>query len=197
MKKIAIFGLGAIGSVLAKYLLANKNNQLSYFNRSLKSNVRIIFNEQLMSLPIEPINQNDGPYDWVVVCLKTYHLAKAKKSIEKLIAPKTKVAIFRNGLNLQDDFSDIIPTSNIIETIIDCPTQLNSDGNYLQLKLPKIILPESSLAKEFEELFGNSKIQIQFIKLFRTAQWKKLIESSSIGALQSLTGKPCVIFTDP
>ncbi len=197
MKKIAIFGIGAIGSVLSKYLLANKNNHLSYFNRSPKSNVGIVFKDQLVTLPIEKINQYEGPYDWLIVCLKTYHLAEAKKSIKKLIGPKTKVAVFRNGLNLQADFKSMGPVSNILETIIDCPSQLNSDGNYLQLKLPNITLPESLLAKEFQKLFDHSKIQIQFIKLFRTAQWKKLIESSSIGALQVLTGQTCVIFKNP
>ncbi len=197
MKKIAIFGLGAIGSVLTKYFLVNKNNHLSYFNRSPKSNVGIVFKNQLVTLPIEKINEYEGPYDWIIVCLKTYHLAEAKKSIKKIIGPKTKVAVFRNGLNLQADFKSMIPASNILETIIDCPTQLNSNGNYLQLKLPKIILPVSSLAKEFQELFYNTKIQIQFIKLFRTAQWEKLIESSSIGALQAMTRKTCVIFKDP
>lgn len=197
MKKIAIFGIGAIGSVLSKYLLANKNNHLSYFNRSPKSNIGIIYKNQLVTLPIEKANQYDGPYDWVIVCLKTYHLAEAKKSIRKIIGPKTKVAVFRNGLNLQADFKSLVPDSNILETIIDSPTQLNSDGKYLQLKLPKIILPASSLAKEFKELFHNTKIQIQIVKLFRKAQWKKLIESSSIGALQALTGKTCVIFKNP
>lgn len=197
MNKVAIFGLGAMGTVITKYLLANTNNQLSYFNRSTKKSIRILFNDQLLTLPIDKINQNIGPYDWMVVCLKTYHLAEAKRSIKKLIGPKTKIAVFRNGLNLQADFADILPVSNILETIIDCPTQLDSNGNYLQLKTPKLILPKSSLAKEFQNLFTNSNIQIQLIKSFKTAQWKKLIESSSIGSLQALTGKTSVIFKDP
>lgn len=196
MNKIAIFGLGAIGSVLTKYLKTNKHNQLCYFNRSHKSTVGIVFNNQLVNLPIKKINQNNAPYDWIIVCLKTYHLAEAKRSIKRLIGPKTKIGIFRNGLDLTAEFKSMVPVSNILETIIDCPTQLNSDGNYLQLKLPNITLPESSLAKEFKELFFNSKIQIQFTKSFKKTQWKKLIESSSIGALQVLTGKPCVIFKD-
>jgi 2-dehydropantoate 2-reductase len=197
MNKVAIFGIGAIGSVLTKYLLENKHNQLSYFNRSFKSNVGIVFNNQLINLPIEKINQDEGPYDWIIICLKTYQIKKAKKTIKQLVGPKTKMAVFRNGLDLQNDFLVILPTSNILETIIDCPTQVNADGNYLQLKLPRIVLPTSSLAKEFKELFINSKIQIQFIESFKTAQWEKLIESSSMGALQVLTGKTCVIFKDP
>lgn len=197
MNKIAIFGLGAIGSVLAKYLLTNKNNQLSYFNRSPKTNIRIFFKDQLLTSSINELNQNNGPYDWIIVCLKTYHLAEAKKSIKNLIGPKTKIAVFRNGLQLESDFADVLPISNILETIIDCPTQMDSNGSYLQLKIPKLILPKSSLAKEFQELFIDINIQIHLIESFKIAQWKKLIESSSIGSLQALTGKTTVIFKDP
>lgn len=197
MHKIAIFGLGAIGSVLTKYLIPNKNNQLFYFNRSTKTELRISFKNQLVALPIELNNQEKGPYDWIIVCLKAYHSAAAKAAIHQLIGPKTKIVVFRNGLNLTADFQDIIPASKILETIIDCPVQLHPDGHYLQIKEPKITLPKGPLSSAFQQLFTHSEVQVDIIQSFKTAQWEKLIESSSLGALQVLAGEPCVIFKDP
>jgi len=197
MNNIAIFGLGAIGSVLTKYLLFNKNNQLFYFNRSPKIAVNILFENELRIFPIELSNQKRVPFDWMIICLKAYHLTQAKVSIRQLTGPTTKIAVFRNGLHLAADFLDVLPSRNILETIIDCPTQLHPDGYYLQLKEPKITLPENLLAIAFKELFTHCEIQIDLIKSFKKAQWEKLIESSSLGALQVLAGQPCVIFKEP
>jgi len=197
MNKIAIFGLGAIGSVLSKYLLKNKKNQLFFFNRSPKKEINILFEGQLTSYPVELGNSSKGSFDWIIVCLKTYHLDEAKDSIRKLIRPETKLAVFRNGLKLSADFQEIILARNILETIIDCPVQLQSDKSYLQLRSPKIILPDLPLSNAFKLLFANSELNIQVTNKFKVAQWKKLIESASLGALQVLHENTCVIFKDP
>ena len=197
MSKIAIFGLGAIGSLLSKYLLKNKNNQLFFFNRSSKKAIQINFEGKIESYPIELEKSNQNSFDWIIVCLKTYHLPVAKAAISQLIKPGTKIAIFRNGLNLSADFLDVLPNQNILETIIDCSVQRQSDASYLQLSIPKIILLDSTLAQTFKQLFADAEIDIQLTNKFKEAQWKKLIESSSLGALQAIHEKPCVIFKDP
>jgi len=197
MSKIAIFGLGAIGSVLSKYLLKDKNNQLFFFNRSPKKEIQIKFDGQLNSYPVEIGNSSEGSFDWIIVCLKTYHLDAAKASIRNLVGPDTKLAVFRNGLKLSADFQGLLPAQNILETIIDCPVQQQSDKSYLQLRVPKIVLPDLPLANAFKLLFANSDIDIQQTSKFKLAQWKKLIESASLGALQVLNENTCLIFKDP
>ncbi len=197
MNNIAIFGLGAIGSVLTKYLIPNKNNQLYYFNRSQKSSVQILFQEQLKRIPVVINKATNPPFDWIIVCLKTYHLAEAKKTIRTLIGAQTKIVIFRNGLYLADDFSDVVDLQNILPTIIDCPTQKTSEGVYWQVKIPQITLPSLPLSKAFQQLFTDPGIVFHITEKFEKAQWEKLIESSALGALQVLEKKPCIIFKNP
>jgi len=197
MTKIAIFGLGAIGSLLSKYLLQKKENQVSFFNRSPKSRIQISFQDKVETFPINLCKSPKSDYDWVIVCLKTYHLAEAKKSIIPLIGPKTKIVVFRNGLNLADDFLDLTTSKNILESIIDSPIQPQSDGSYLQLSTPKITLPNHSTSQIFIDLFSNSDIQFKIINDFKKAQWEKLIESSALGVLMAISGKSAIIFKDP
>ena len=197
MNKIAIFGLGAIGSILTKYLIRDKNNQLSFFNRSPKSTLQISFKNKNETIPVTLSKPEKDDYDWMIICLKTYHLAEAKRNIRRLIGSKTKIVVFRNGLNLADDFLDITDAQNILETIIDSPTQPQENGAYLQLRTPKITLPNHPSSQAFKALFSNAEIHFDCIKDFKKAQWEKLIESSSLGALMAIAGKPAIIFKDP
>jgi len=197
MNKIAIFGLGAIGSVLTKYLLVNKKNQLFFFNRSPLKEIQIIFEGQIQNYSIELERSSEVKFDWMIVCLKTYHIPGAKNAIKQLVGPETKLVVFRNGLALASDFQDILPSKNILETIIDCPIQQQSNETYLQLRLPKIILPNCPLAKEFNLLFESTGIDLRLMDKFKQSQWKKLIESAALGALQVLHEKPCLIFKNP
>jgi len=194
---IAIFGLGAIGTILTKYLISNQDNQLYFFNRSQKSKIQILFDKQLETIPVVLNKASDQQFDWVIVCLKTYHLAEAKIAIQKLIGSQTKIAVFRNGLYLENDFLEITDRQNILATIIDCPVQKTGEGIFLQLRKPQITLPDLSLSKVFQQLFTDPEIVFHTTEKFEKAQWEKLIESSALGALQVLEGQPCIIFKDP
>ena len=78
--------------------------------------------------------------------------------------------------------------------MIDCPTQPMEDGSYLQLKKPCITSVSGVLANDFQNLFNIQKCSFEQVDDFKTATWKKLLESSAIGAITCLTGETCRIF---
>lgn len=197
MKNIGIFGIGCIGSILTKYLVQNKSNTYFYFNRSQKTEIRIEHKKQITTLPVQISNQIDCKLDWLIICLKEYQIQDALPSIKHLIHTNTNIAIFRNGIHLAEDFNNTTAPQQILETIIDCPTQQSKSGAYIQFKTPKIMLPKNAIANEFMELLSDTDIDwIQTVN-FKTEQWKKLIESSSLGSIQALKMKPCIVFKDP
>ncbi len=195
-QNIAIFGLGCIGSVLAKQLHTNTAFNTLYFNRSDKDKIRILYNKQPVSFPIQLTKEKDIILDWLIVCLKEYHYTDAISQIKTLVSPNTKVAVFRNGLDLASHFLPFTPAENILETIIDAPTQKNNTGEYIQLALPKITLPVTPLANTFIPLFKDSEVQFIKTNSLKKDQWEKLIESSSLGSIQCLYRKPCSVFED-
>lgn len=196
MKNIGVFGMGCIGSVLTKYLIQNPQNNYFFFNRSNKSEICIECNVKNTKHPIV-INRNDTvTLDWILVCIKEYHYRDAVKHLKRIITPETKIAVFRNGLDLSQFFESFSDRDSILETIIDCPVQKEADGKYLQLRIPKIILPNCSLAIEFEKLFPNNSIEFTLTNEFENKQWAKLIESSSLGSLQVYTRQPCAMLQE-
>lgn len=194
MQKIGIFGLGAIGSLLSKYINQNKDNDYFYFNRSFKDSIRIKYQNKIDDIPIVLPTQLTDKLDWIIICLKEYHHAEAIPSIKNVIDENTKLAIFQNGIHLSSKYTSFVNSQNILETIIDCPVERNEEGLFLQHRSPKIFLPKSDIAFEFEKLFNNENVDIQIVDNFLSTQWTKLIESSTIGSIQAYTGQPCSIF---
>ena len=72
MKNIGIFGLGAIGSLLTKYVTRNKENNYLFFNRSAKDVVKIKYQKKIDEIPITLAGQFQGKLDWIFICLKEY-----------------------------------------------------------------------------------------------------------------------------
>ena len=197
MKNVGIFGIGAIGSLITKYITTNQKNNYFFYNRSHKDKISIQFDDQLTDIPIQISTIKNQQLDWLIICLKEYHVDNAKEQLIELIDDSTKIAIFQNGINLSDRYQNLTSPNNILETIIDCPIQRTKTGTLIQLKSPKIILPKHPAANEFIQLFDNSPIEFETSEKFKEAQWIKLIESSSIGSIQCITVQPCSTFDHP
>jgi len=194
MKNIGIFGIGAIGSLITKYISTNQANRYFYFNRSQKELVTVKYLNQFERIPINLSTYSDQKLDWLIICLKEYQSKSALFQLKSLISENTKVAIFQNGVDISSPYLRYATTNHILETIMDCSVQLGDSNVYTQFKDPIITLPDATIADDFIELFPNSVIQFIKTKKFKEAQWIKLIESSSIGSVQALTKQPCSIF---
>ncbi len=196
MKTIAILGIGAIGTVIANTLRSIPTNRLSYFSRTPKDFIKLIIDGNQIAFPIDLQlrNENKIKPDWLIICLKAYHFEGAKPLIASLISPNTKVAVIRNGVNLKGPILPFTSENNILECMIDCPTQMAEDGYYEQLRRPIISVRKNSLSFTFTKLFHQNEVHFNQVTDFKTVSWKKLIESSALGAILCLTGESCRVF---
>lgn len=191
---IGILGVGSIGSVTARYLSDNQQVKLFGFNRSLRDKTIVYFQNERFDIPI-PINSipfTKEPLDWLIVCLKEHHFAEAQPYFANLISDKTKVVVIRNGLRLTEPLLPFFQPNNLLACQIDCPTERLADGNFKQLREAILYVPKNNLAAQFCALLPDLSIRQE--PDFKTASWKKLIESSAIGAITCLSGETCHIF---
>ncbi len=196
---VGIFGIGAIGSVISVELSKNKDLKLSFFNRSDKDVIQLKTEDTLVNLPLKLSHPDDIglTLDWLIICLKAHQFEPALSDLKKLIQPNTKVAVIRNGLRLKAPLLPFIAPDDILECIIDCPTQQIATGFYEQFT-PAIITTHPSLQIDsFQKLFQHSKVSIFIASDFKTISWKKVCESSALGSILCLSGETCWIFEDP
>ena len=196
--KIGLFGIGAIGSVLS-FKLDETINEFYYYNRSQKREIKIIEEQKVerREITLSPISrENEEALDWLIICLKEYQIKEAETAISHLIGAATKIAVIRNGINLKEPFLKFVSETRIVACMIDCPTQINENGVYHQLRKPIITLKKNELSKAFKTLFIKDKIEIIQVVDFKAKNWEKLIESSAIGGILALSGESCWIFKD-
>ena len=80
--------------------------------------------------------------------------------------------------------------------MINCPTQPDKNQVYQQMGYPIITTAQVDLANDFQQLFKNKDFQFRQVEDFKSENWKKLLESASLGAITCLTGETCWIFED-
>ncbi|WP_074410087.1 MULTISPECIES: ketopantoate reductase C-terminal domain-containing protein [Aquimarina] len=194
MRKIGILGLGAIGSVMSRILVAHPENEIFYYTRTPKSKIKIQFQDEKIEIPINSKKERSEELDWLLICLKEYHFDTANDKLAQLIGTNTKVAVIRNGIELKAPITPFTTDKNILECMIDCPTQPIEDNYYLQFSKPTLKVQKSELAKRFRELFTKNDVQIIEVLDYKTENWKKLIESSALGSILCLTGRTCSVF---
>ena len=193
--KVGIIGIGAIGSVISFSL--DETNELYYFNRSNRESITVSRAGNLATRAIELSSYDDKlNLDWLIICLKEYHISAAISSIVKLIHTDLKIAVIRNGLELKAPYDKYLDPKNIVECIIDCPTQYTPNGHYLQLRKPQIKTSSNRYFQEFEALFSPNQVDISSTRDFHTETWKKIIESSALGGILAYYGKTCAILED-
>ena len=193
--KVGLLGIGAIGSVIAHCI--DPVHDIYYYNRSDKTKIEIIKGGTLYSKDIVLSDAAENvPLDWLLICLKEYHYKEAHGILQSLITQQTKVAVIRNGINIKESILKYTSADNIIECIIDCPTQLQSDGVYHNLYDPIIKLESGIITPSFRRLFIPRLLKIIEVEDYHTESWKKLIESSALGSILCLTGQTCCIFRD-
>ena len=193
--KIAILGIGAIGSVISKELLIANRQDIDLFNRSPKSIIKVIHQNDTFekSIDILDIPTKDKKYNLLILCLKEHQIPTAISQWQKLISDETKILVIRNGVNHRLQLEELGITNEIIPAIIDCPTQSTSNA-YLQLSNTIITIPKDKNHELIKSIFKPTKIKLVATNNFHHDIWLKLCFSASLGATQCFYNGPCSIF---
>lgn len=193
---IGLLGVGAIGTLIAYHLQLNNYNTLSYFSRTNKEYLKLQLENISVHIPIVIQTAITTPIvlNWLLICLKEHQYLEAQPWFSQLIQPKTKIVVIRNGLNLKDPLLTYCRSEDILECMIDCSVEPIENGYYKSTTTPKFTVPKNKLASSFQKLFESSQVDFHIVRDFKSENWKKLIESSSLGAILCLYNSTCEIF---
>lgn len=198
MAKIAVVGVGAIGSVTAAALeRAGKHELVLCTRRSLKGlRVETPGGEVVVRGTNLTQASEATPVDWVMVCTKAYDAESTAAWFGGLCGSWTKVAVLQNGVEHRERFSRWIAEERLLPVIIDCPAERREDGSVLQRAWAKMAMEDSAIGREFVELFAGSGAVTNLTDDFKTVAWKKLCLNSQ-GALSAMTKLPNRVIAVP
>ncbi len=175
MAKVAVVGVGAIGSVLAMFL-DKAGHDVVLCTRKPLSSLSVETAEG--TAPVKAVNVFDPEtapaVDWVLVATKAYDAAGAAKWFGRLCSNGAPVAIFQNGVEHIERFKPYLPVEKILPVVVDCPAERLSPTLTRQRGPMYIKAPESDLGRSMTALFQGTSAEAIAVPDFTTAMWWKL-----------------------
>jgi 2-dehydropantoate 2-reductase len=197
MARIAIVGVGAIGSVIAALLQSLERHELILCTRRPLSHLSVETPEGSINIRYSNVTDPSQaePVDWVIVATKAYDAPGAGAWVERLCKQGAPVAVIQNGVGHREFLAPYIPMEQIVPVIIDCPAERRTPESTHQRGPAELFLHEDVLGRSFAALFEGSAAQITLTADFLSAAWRKLCINSA-GSISALLGKPSGVFLD-
>jgi 2-dehydropantoate 2-reductase len=192
MARVAVVGVGAIGSVVAA-LLQIAGHEITLCTRRPIHGFRVEAPEGHVDVKGQNLTEpaRAEPVDWVLVATKTYDSDSAKTWLEKLRGPHTKIAVIQNGVEHEENFAGW----TVLPVVIDVPCERRPDGSVLQRSRVLMRVPAGAMGEEFAGLFAGTAAVVEVMQDFLSAAWMKLCVNAS-GVICALTRKPAGVLRD-
>jgi len=196
MARIAIVGVGAIGSVVASLLEEAGHEVLLCVRRPLpdltieraSGSVRVVA-RRLLSPPEAP------PVDWILVATKAYDVPAAAAWLGPLGARGCPVAVLQNGVEHRERFEPYFPPDRIVPVMVDCPVERQQPSTVRQRGVMHLRVAEGELGCAFVQLFAGTSADAAMTADFTTTVWTKLCKNAP-GVLNALLLQPTRVFRD-
>jgi 2-dehydropantoate 2-reductase len=197
MARVAVVGVGAIGSVVASLLQLAGGHEVVLCARRPLHGLTVQTSEGAVAVTAKVLTDpaDAQPVDWVLVATKAYDVAGVAQWLSRLCIDGTAVAVLQNGVEHRERFAPYVSAASIVPVIVDCPVERRSAEDVLQRGPMSLKVPAGSLGEAFVGLFAGSKAQAEVVEDFVTVAWRKLCHNSA-GALSALTLRPNEVLRD-
>lgn len=197
MARIAIVGVGAIGSVIAALLEQTGRHEVTLCVRRLLPELIVEYGDKSQVVHARRLLSpaEAGPVDWVLVATKAYDAPGAAAWLAPLCASGAPLAVLQNGVEHRERFAPYLPVDRIVPVVVDAPVERVSAGRILQRATMKLKAPDDILGREFIALFAGSATEGENPADFVSAVWHKLV-INAVGVISGLAMRPTGVFAD-
>lgn len=199
--KIAVIGVGAMGSLFAARL-ANENNDVSLIEVSeamieaiRRDGLRMtgLFGEKTYHLPVGPAERYAEAFELLIVFTKGMHTKSAMEAVQHTIGPDTWVLTVQNGIGNVEVIEPFVARDRIIMGMTNWPSTLIEPG---LIKVPgegeiKIWAANGQGSDKLEginRLLDEAGLHCALDPDVEVAIWEKLAFNSALNSLAAITG---------
>ena len=187
MSRVAVVGPGAIGSVVAAWLMQG--------GHEVTVCARTPFAGLVIETPDGPIHAaprvithaaDAEAVDWVLVATKAYDVASTAPWLARLVGDGTRVAVLQNGVTHIERFRPFVPEDRILPVVVNIPANRSAPGRVTQGAYGTLFAPAVANGEDFAALFAASRITVGTDADFISRLWTKLCLNAT-GAIPTLT----------
>ena len=191
-KKIAVVGLGGVGGYLGA-LLADHYEHVTFVARgnrgeSIRKNGLVLHSEyrgERICHPEKVVTRGEDleVQDYIFVCVKTYSLEEALKSIEGAVGEHTVVIPVMNGADTGERARALLKKGQIVDSLIYIITFANPDYSITQQGMYTIVwlgiagadAGQQAILRETDALLQAAEIESRIAEDNNRQIWKKYI----------------------
>jgi 2-dehydropantoate 2-reductase len=202
MKRIAIVGMGAVGTTFASRFEANGYDVTVICDLARKSRYEkygFVINGKAHGFTCSTVDEYDGEADLVIIAVKYQQLVCAINELGKIINRKSIVLSLMNGIDSEEIIRKQISNGNIINSIVTDIDAIRKD-NFIEYSLGgKIIFGEASgeiseYVYELENIFKFCNIDYEVSKNVIKSMWWKFMVNVGVNQLSAVLGAPYGVF---
>lgn len=196
-QKIAIVGVGAIGSVVAASLAQTGRHELFLcVRRPLPSlTVESAEGSQVVEGKVLTDPNAAAAVDWVIIATKAYDAAGAVPWLKKLRGKNTPVAVVQNGVEHRTRYAAYVPDEFIVPVMVDCPAEREKPELVRKRGPIRLRAPAGAQGQGFVDLFSGSDADAAVTDDIVTVLWRKLC-GNSVGVISAITLRATEVMSD-
>lgn len=206
MKKILVYGAGAIGMTFGGYL--SKEHEITLLGReknlnAIKRNgLRISgiwggqrFRRFKLASRTAQLEKRPGTYDLILVCVKSYDTLRAAREIARFAGSRTMVISLQNGLGNLETLGRFLRPENILAGRVIFGAVLQEPGH---VEITVIASPTAvgessrneitSRVRAVVKMFRSAGLPSSAVKNVRTLLWAKAAFNCALNPLATLIG---------
>ncbi len=184
--RIAVVGMGAIGTVTAEAIDADRYDVISCRRSSqhpmsvLRGGVAHVIGGQVVSDPaaLEPV-------DWVVLATKA--VSDPSAWLDRLVGPQTKVAVLQNGIDLRRRVRRWVRAAQVVPVTVMIAAERTAANEVTVVHENELVTEATPLAVEFAGLFGP-QLRVRTASDYRSEAWRKLMLNVVVNLMTTITG---------
>jgi 2-dehydropantoate 2-reductase len=191
MARIAIIGVGAIGSVIAALLQQTGKQELVLCTRRPLPELTVDTPRGPVQVHAEVLTDPAAApmADWVLVATKAYDVEGAARWLPGLRASGAPIAVLQNGVEHRERFAPYVPLDSILPVVVDCPAERRSPSHVVQRGTMFLKAPTGPLGQAFIDLFAGSPADAVVVPDINTVAWRKLCHNA-VGVIPTLLLQP-------
>ena len=201
--KIAVIGIGAIGTVLSAALLKNNPDTVCIGTRnkvgeSLISEGLRVAGALDYKVPVRHFltrieDLNEFKPNLIFIATKTYHLTRVLKDLELILTPETKIVSTHNGLGTEDVIAEKFGPEVAFRMSLNFGASLKAPGNVEMAffnrpnHLGSVDPVNKELGQKIAGLFNDGGLDTEFVDDIKLYVWKKMIYKCSMASICAVT----------
>jgi 2-dehydropantoate 2-reductase len=196
--RVAVVGIGAIGSAVAAAVEATGRHELVLCARrptALRTVARDGAEPVALRAPILVDPAAARPVDWLLLAVKAHQTAGAGGWLRLLTRPDTTVVVLQNGVRHRERVAPFVGPAAIVPASIWLGAEA-LDGAVRVRGEPRIRVPDDEAGRAFAALLADSWIDVATVPDFALEAWRKLT-ANAVAGLMALSGRRAAMFRRP